>query len=206
MMRSVIKTIDKQFEIKNKVKDSIFIGKCYPIESKSDFENIHSILKKEYYDATHICYGYKLYDGAEKYSDAGEPSGTAGIRILNAINHFELTNIFVSVIRYFGGTKLGIGPLGKAYYQTTFDLLSSVNVIEKTVAQKVLILFTFEDSKFIYKILNDFNAQIISTDYKDKIQITFFISIDFIDELKKLFEENYKSNIELILKDDLYFI
>lgn len=206
MEQSIIRTIEKQFEIKNKIKDSIFIGRCFPIKTKLEFENIYSLLKKEYYDSTHICYGYKLYNGIKKYSDAGEPNGTAGIRILNAINHFELTNVFVAIIRYFGGTKLGIGPLGKAYYQTSIDLLKSTNVIEQTVVQKAFILFTFDESKLIYKILNDFNAQIISTDYKDKIQITFYISIDLIDELKKMIEENYKNNIKLILKDDLYFI
>ncbi|MCB9247399.1 MAG: YigZ family protein [Ignavibacteriales bacterium] len=63
--------------------------------------------------------------GEEKYSDDGEPNGTAGLRIYNAINHFELNNVLVVVVRYFGGTKLGVGPLGKAYYNCALEVLDS---------------------------------------------------------------------------------
>ncbi len=206
MRQSKIQTVLLESESQYKEKGSIFIAKCFPAESTVVVGEIYSRLKKEYYDANHICYAYKLYDGKEKYSDAGEPNGTAGIRILNAINHFQLTNIFVCVIRYFGGIKLGIGPLGKAYYQAVFNVLKSVSVIEKSIVQKAFISFDFEDSNFIYKILNDFNTEIISTEYKDKIQITFFISIDLINEIQNLIVENYKGKIELIFDEDLYFI
>ncbi|MDZ7765436.1 MAG: YigZ family protein [Melioribacteraceae bacterium] len=96
----------------------MFIGYAAPCKNDEEAEQILEGKKKQYYDATHNCYAYKILPESIKYLDDGEPSGTAGIRILNAIQHFDLTNLIVISTRYFGGTKLGVGPLGKAYYNS----------------------------------------------------------------------------------------
>ena len=108
-----IRTIEGITEASIKEKGSVFTGKAYFMSNSQDCIAKLNEIKKEFYDATHHCYCYKLNTGEIKYSDNGEPSGTAGIRILNAIEHFILTDMLVVVIRYFGGTKLGVGPLVK---------------------------------------------------------------------------------------------
>ena len=131
------KTIGSFNETTLKEKSSVFNAQAYPVENEEDALQIVEKTKKKYYDATHHCYAYKLTGNKIKYSDAGEPSGTAGIRILNAINHFNMQNILVIVIRYFGGTKLGVGPLGKAYYNSVIQTLKSSRIIEKKAYKKI---------------------------------------------------------------------
>jgi putative IMPACT (imprinted ancient) family translation regulator len=125
-------TIKEPNESRIKEKSSIFIGRAFPIKSTNEAEKILGKVKQEFYDASHHCFAYKLIDGNVKSSDAGEPPGTAGVRILNAIKHFKLNNILLIMVRYFGGTKLGIGPLGKAYYQCAFKILESARKNSQT--------------------------------------------------------------------------
>ena len=94
-----IKSITKFTETKFKEKGSQFIGQAYPVQKEEEAQELLESIRKKYYDATHHCYCYNIFESVNKYSDDGEPSGTAGIRILNAINHFELTNILVVSIR-----------------------------------------------------------------------------------------------------------
>lgn len=130
-MTDQIQTIEQQHETKFKEKGSLFIGQVYPVNSVEEAEEFLTSVRKKFYDATHHCYAYRIMENDSKYSDDGEPNGTAGIRIANAINHFELTNLLVISIRYYGGTKLGVGPLGKAYYQSAYDTLSEMEIVTK---------------------------------------------------------------------------
>lgn len=123
-------TVAKEFSIEIKIKGSKFLGFVFPVSHKKEAEDILEKHRKKYYDATHNCFAYSIGLDNEifRYSDDGEPSGTAGKPIFQAIKHFELKNILVIVTRYFGGTKLGVGPLARAYYDAAFDVL---NVAEK---------------------------------------------------------------------------
>ena len=123
--------IEKNVTNKIKIKGSQFIGYAIKVISVQNAEEELSSIKKEHFDATHHCYAFKLNTGEEKYSDDGEPNGTAGVRILNAINHYNLTNIIIIVVRYFGGTKLGIGPLGKAYGDSAYDIAAKFKDFEQ---------------------------------------------------------------------------
>lgn len=123
-------TVAKEFSIEIKIKGSKFLGFVFPISDKKEAEDILEKHRKKYYNATHNCFAYSIGLDNEifRYSDDGEPSGTAGKPIFQAIKHFELKNILVIVTRYFGGTKLGVGLLARAYYDAAFDVL---NVAEK---------------------------------------------------------------------------
>jgi putative IMPACT (imprinted ancient) family translation regulator len=123
-----IRTIDEFREVTATIKKSNFIAQVYSINSEEDFKSHLTKAKKKYYDASHHCYAYKLVNGNVRYSDAGEPNGTAGVRILNAIEHFNLVNQLVIVSRIFGGIKLGVGPLGKAYYESAIQVLSESKI------------------------------------------------------------------------------
>ena len=128
--RSEINVIEKSYKYEIKVKGSRFFGFAFPAENEEEIYHKLKRLKKEYYDASHHCYAYKLTDNF-KYSDAGEPSGTAGIRILNAIDHYDLVNILIVIVRYFGGTKLGAGNLGRTYYESAIKVLAKADIKKK---------------------------------------------------------------------------
>jgi uncharacterized YigZ family protein len=185
-----IKTIDEFKESTLVEKKSTFIARVYPADAEEKAKTCLTEIKKKYYDATHHCYAYRLADGSFRYSDAGEPSGTAGIRILNAIDHFELSNIIVIVTRYFGGIKLGVGPLGKAYYLASYEVLSESSIISKQLFQKAIIKSKFDKVSSIHKILTDHKSIIIESDYSE--DVTYQCLINF-NEMTKIFDKLLKT-------------
>ncbi len=193
-------------ESKFKEKGSLFLGQAYPAVSEEETVNILETVRKEFYDATHHCYGYKFADGSFKYSDAGEPSGTAGVRILNAIEHFDLLNVFVVIIRYYGGTKLGVGPLGKAYYNSTLLALENAEKIEKICYQTITLLSGFSEISKLHHFLNMFEAKIINTEYSEKVKFECLIKPKFFKPLcEKLIEATHGS-ISLISSGNCSFL
>ncbi len=163
-----ILTVDNFAEVTYKEKSSVFRGQVYHCETDNEAANILAQTKKKYYDATHHCFAFKLITEKFKYSDDGEPNGTAGIRILNAIEHFDLINVMVVITRYYGGTKLGVGPLGKAYYTSAYNVLEEVKKLEKILFQKVIIEADFNYVSHIHRILSNHNATIENSEYKVK--------------------------------------
>ena len=163
-----ILTVDNFAEVTYKEKSSVFVGQVYHCETENEVANILEPIKKKHYDATHYCYAYKLITEQFKYSNDGEPNGSAGIRILNAIEHFNLINVIVVITRYYGGTKLGVGPLGKAYYTSAYDVLKNAKKLEKVFFQKVNIEADFNYISHIHRILSNHNAIIENSVYKEK--------------------------------------
>lgn len=198
-----IRVIDKTYETELKEKNSRFIGFAFPVENGDDVLSHLKDLKKKYYDATHHCYAYKTLS-KEKYSDAGEPTGTAGIRIYNAIEHFNLTNTLVIVVRYFGGIKLGVGGLGKAYYETAFAVLEKAEKVNKKLYQKVFIKVDFEQVNKIYQVLNESGSRIINTAYSDKVEFECLIIADKLQQVTSQLKDNTNGEIELTLAEMLY--
>lgn len=182
-----IKTIAGFTEFRIKEKGSLFIGMSFPVNNEVEASEELSKIKKKYYDATHNCFAYKLADGSIKYSDDGEPNGTAGIRILNAINHFDLNNILVIVTRYFGGTKLGIGLLGKTYYDTAYHCLLNSKIETKTLYNKIIISYQYDSSNIVHRCISQYNAIIEKNFFDETPQIECLIPAEtndkFINEL-----------------------
>jgi len=193
-----LQSIDTEAESKYKEKGSLFLGKAYPVTSKEEAEKILEKIRKEFFDATHHCYAYKIFGGTEKYSDDGEPNGTAGIRILNAINHFNLINVLLIVIRYFGGTKLGVGPLGNAYYQTAHGTLENAQKRELGIFKLARITFDYEHSNQVHRLLNLFKAREIRNDFLgNRPVIHAHIPVDEYSRFTKTLEEATKRQIEI---------
>src|SRR5574344_541600 len=113
---------------------SRFLAFAYPVETEEQIKNIVQGLKKEYHDARHHCYAYRLGYKADIFraNDDGEPSGSAGRQILGRIDSLGLSDVLVVVVRYFGGIKLGIPGLIRAYKTSTEDALSAATIVEKT--------------------------------------------------------------------------
>ncbi len=168
-------TIRAKSESKYKEKGSIFLAFAHPVESVTQFDELLAGYRKQYYDAVHHCSAFRLIDGTMKYSDDGEPSGTAGLRMFNAIEHRGLNNLAVVVVRYFGGVKLGVGPLGKAYYDTALEALE--NSIPVTLHRFVRYILSapYELSSYLYRHLNGNDVKIISSDYAAGISLDVWI-------------------------------
>ena len=168
------------------IKKSKFITELYKVNNISEINNILNVLKKDYKDSTHVCYAY-IVNGKEKCSDDGEPSGTAGIPILNILKKNNLNNILAVVIRYFGGIKLGAGGLVRAYSYSVNDTQKLTDIIELTEGYLVELEFTYDQVKLVDYIL--INKKIINKENNDNITYYFNLNkkeLDFIPELEKV--------------------
>ena len=198
-------TIDDFCEFSTKEKGSVFTGQVYHCETEDEAAKLLSNVKKKFYDATHHCFAYKFIDGKFKYSDDGEPVGSAGIRILNAIEHFKLVNTIVIVIRYFGGVKLGVGPLGKAYYNVAFNVLEESARKSKYHYQKVLLKAGFNFSSLIHNTISRYKAIIVKTDYAEFATFECLIKAAELGPFKKNLVDLSKGEINISFENKHYY-
>jgi len=198
-----IKIINNSYKSELKIKSSRFIGFAFPVENEDVTVSILEKIRKEYYDASHHCYAYKLLD-LNKYSDAGEPSGTAGIRILNAIEHFNLVNTLVLVVRYFGGTKLGVGGLGKAYFDSAFQTLNKAEIIIKNLYQKILIKTDFQLTQKVYHLFNNSENKILNVNYSDFANFECLVKQDDITQTIIKLNDLTNGNVEITQMGNIY--
>ena len=201
-----IETITKTLEYQFKEKGSLFVGRVFPIQSVDEAETILAEIRKKHYDATHNCYAYKFIDEESfKYSDDGEPSGTAGIRIFNAIKHFNLSNVLIISTRYYGGTKLGVGPLGKAYYNSAFGAIDNATIITKVNYSKIIIDFGYDFISDVHHFINTYKVQSINNLFNDNPQIECLIKPEFVDNLIDDLTAVSSGKIEVkILEENIY--
>lgn len=150
-----------------KVEGSRFIADAMPAVTEEEAKARLEQVRKQYFDATHHCYAYVI--GGEKrtvrYSDDGEPSGTAGVKIHSAIEAKDLADILVVVTRYFGGTKLGVGGLGRAYFDAAVQVLDSAPVIRKAIVQELRVSFPFDATNPVMNIISHQHLTIAATEY-----------------------------------------
>ena len=205
-MENRIFSIENNCEEKLKEKGSVFIAKAFRINSVDEAEKVLDEIRKKYYDATHHCFAYKVFEAGERFSDDGEPNGTAGVRILNAVNRFELTNVLVVVVRYFGGTKLGVGPLGKAYYESAFNVLSACKRIEYFEYIKIEIKIDFNQSSSVYGILSRSGAKKIETIYDNAPIIYAFVKLEEAGKVKKKIIDATKNKASVKLGEEKFLL
>lgn len=165
------------------VNKSKFITLTYNVNTKDEADKILSKVKLKYNDATHVCYAY-IIGSIEKCYDDNEPSGTAGMPILNVLKRENLDNVLCIVVRYFGGIKLGAGGLLRAYSNACKNALIIVD-LKKYI--EVSVVFSYDDTSKINHLLKNFN---ITSKYFDS-KVTYIVNIDYdkldiIDELNKI--------------------
>ena len=189
-----MKSIDKNTSHELIINKSRFICLLYNINSIDEINILLKNVKEEYKGATHYCYAYIL-DEIKRFSDDNEPSGTAGMPILNVLDSNNLNHILCIVVRYFGGIKLGAGGLVRAYTKSVTSCLENVNIINLVEGKEITITFKYDNLKQIDNILKDIN--ITNKDFSENITYTFLISNNLYDEINELLN-NYvdKLNIE----------
>lgn len=163
-------TIQKATETLYKEKGSKFIAFAFPVSCEEEIKTHLQSLRKKYFDATHHCYAYMLGPDRKNFRavDDGEPAHSAGTPILNQIKSKEITNVLVVVVRYFGGTKLGVGGLVQAYKLATEEVLKNSVKIEVEITAAMDIEFEYEAQPEVMKLLKDFNLNLIHQEYSAK--------------------------------------
>lgn len=185
-------TIEEKVEGLYKEKGSRFISFAFPVSKEEEVKEIIKDIKKEYYDARHHCYAYILgHDkAAYRMNDDGEPSSTAGKPIYGQLLSKDLTNILVVVVRYFGGTKLGVSGLIQAYKQAALDALNNAKIIEKTVDEIYSISFEYVLMNDVMKVLKEFDVIQMNHCFENDCYLEFRTrksnSIKIVDNLNSI--------------------
>lgn len=179
-------TIAKKGEGLFKDRGSKFIGLAFHVESEQEIKAIQEELRKEYYDARHHCYAYVLGADRKTYraNDDGEPNHSAGDPILGQINSKELTDTLVVVIRYFGGTKLGVSGLINAYKIAAEEALSNAAIESVVVKQTFTINYPYASTSEVMRLVSELDIQIVDQSFEAACTIHGKIRIDRLGELE----------------------
>lgn len=185
-------TIESASEGIYKEKGSKFIAKAFPVRTEEQVKKILEQVKEEFYDARHHCYAYILGPKGDRWraNDDGEPSGTAGKPIHGQLLSFNLTNVLVVVIRYFGGTKLGVSGLINAYKSATFDALSHARVVTRTVDAIYRLTFGYAMMNEVMRMGKDLNLQFIEQKFDNtcyvKVRVRRSFEAEFLSRCSKI--------------------
>lgn len=162
------KTIKKQSQGIYKEKGSKFIGLAFPVANETEIKEILDKIKKEYHDARHHCYAWRLGENLMNFraNDDGEPNNSAGKPILGQIDAKSLSNVLVIVVRYFGGTLLGVGGLIQAYKAASFEALQNSIVIDHFIYHVYGLEFNYESMNTVMKVIKDMNLEVFDTNFE----------------------------------------
>ena len=165
MIPDTFQTIAQPSEGLYKEKGSRFISFAFPVNNEEEIKLILAEIRKEHFSARHCCYAWSLGMDHERYrfNDDGEPSGTAGRPIFGQIQSGKLTNLLVVVVRYFGGTLLGVSGLIQAYKQAAGDALSNAVVFTKTVEHLLEIAFEYPAMNSLMQLIKEDQLEIVSS-------------------------------------------
>lgn len=186
------KTIQSSATGLYKEKCSKFLSFAFPVRSDQEIKACLEKLRKEYFDAGHHCYAFRLGpDGTHfRASDDGEPNHSAGDPILGQIKSRELTNVLVVVVRYFGGIKLGVGGLVSAYKQAAEEALKACVIIEQEVRQTITLTYDYAYTPEVMRLIKDFGLKILQQEFDETYKL--------VVEIRLLDEEKIKEKLALL--------
>lgn len=184
-MKDYFYTISKGGEGFYKEKGSKFIGLAFRVKDEDEVKEKLEEVKKHYYDGRHHCYAYILSKDKLRANDDGEPNHSAGDPILGQIKSKNLTEVLIVVVRYFGGTKLGVPGLINAYKTAAFEALEASNLIEVTIEEIYDIQYGYEITNEVMRLISEFEADIKIQEFTENCTATIGIK----QSLKEKFEE-----------------
>ena len=190
------------------IKRSDFIGKLVKVNSEEEAKNFISAVKKEHSLATHNCYAYIVFDdGVERirYSDDGEPQGTAGLPILNVLKNKGFYNVAVVVTRYFGGIKLGAGGLVRAYSEAAAGACNNAKVTKCVLCEKIQVDFSYDNYKKFSSFKMPKYSKTLSIEYSDKVQVFFAVRKEDCDLFVSSFENFYNKRQAISRLNDIIY-
>jgi len=185
-------------EILYKEKNSKFFGYAFPLASETEIKSIIEPLRKKHYNAVHFCYAFQL--GTETFTfranDDGEPSNSAGMPIYGQIQSFGLTNVLVVVVRFFGGTKLGVGGLISAYRTAAQMTLEASEIVEKTIDIHYLISFDYKNMNKVMRVIKEKNLEIVAQNMAENCEIEIATRKKNADLVFGIFESMFEIAIK----------
>lgn len=185
-----------------KDKNSKFYGYAYPILNEESVKTHIELLKKLHKNARHFCYAFQIGTTKLHYrvNDDAEPNNSAGMPIYGQIQSFNLTNILIVVVRYFGGVKLGVSGLINAYKTTAQLALEHATIVEKTINQKYSLQFEYKNINTVMRIVKEFQLNILQQDFKEHCYLKFEIRISEANKLEAVINSHFE--LELIQEND----
>ena len=197
------RTLDGECRTEFEIERSRFIATAVRVDSADDVKDTLIKIRKEFSDATHNCYAYMI-GNEQKASDDGEPQGTAGVPILEAIKRSGLDKVLIVVTRYFGGIKLGAAGLLSAYMKSATDALNAANVAEFIYSDVV----TVDVDYTLYQKLSQYISSvgvILDTVYGDGVSIKFAVPTDAFDAVKLKISELSSGKVAINRQESNYF-
>lgn len=194
MKKDTYKTLSKPAaETLFKDKGSKFIGYAFPIQSEEDVKVILEELWKKHSKASHICYAWQLGKRYEQYraNDDGEPSNSAGMPIYGQLKSFEITQVLVAVVRYYGGVNLGVGGLINAYRSSAQLTLEGASIVTKTIKTELLLTFDYPLMNPVMRVIKERNLKVVDQKMHLDCNITLAVRQLNLKDIQKRFERIY---------------
>lgn len=180
------RTLAKPAESRIKIERSEFLGIAFPLTSDDEFFAELQRIEKKYFDATHHCWAFRLFaESRTRSSDAGEPSGTAGKPILNAIESADFFDVGVVVVRWYGGIKLGTGGLARAYRESAAETLHNAEVADRFVYQRIEVTVPFDALGNIYRLVAPPSIVLAGEEFGATNVFTFEVRKSMVREFEK---------------------
>ena len=185
MENDVYRTIEADAEALFKEKSSKFLCFAYPVTTEEQIRERLEVLYKKYYDATLHCYAWRLGPRGESFraNDDGEPSSTAGKPILGQLLSHEITDCLIVVVRYFGGTKLGVSGLIEAYKTSAAEVIAAAEVVERTVDERIEVRFSYMAMNEVMKVVKDLQPKIVEQCFDNLCTMTLTIRQSLSEQL-----------------------
>jgi uncharacterized YigZ family protein len=190
-------TLSRDSEGLYKEKGSKFLAFAYPVSDENEVKDKLEALRKKYYDARHHCYAYILGKDKDNYraNDDGEPNHSAGDPILGQIRSNELTNVLIVVIRYFGGTKLGVGGLITAYKTAAAEAISANEMVTEIVTQKIKFTFAYLDMNDVMRLIKEYDLEIKNQVFDNTCTMTIRVREAYYEQVMERLREISSVNI-----------
>jgi uncharacterized YigZ family protein len=179
-------------EFRQKIERSEFLGISFHVETDDAFFAELAALTKRYYDATHLCWAFRLFANGEirsRSADAGEPSGTAGKPIFSAIEGADLYDTAVVVVRWYGGVKLGTGGLSRAYRETAAESLRAASVEDRYVYQRFKVIVPFDQIGVVYRLIDAPHVILSAEHFAESNEFDFDVRLTRADAFAKTLTE-----------------
>ncbi len=194
-------TLSSKSEGKYHEKGSIFSALAIPVFDVAEVKTNLQQLKEQFPDASHICYGYRIKERGrldEFATDAGEPKGSSGLPILNVLKRNQIVDAVIFVVRYFGGSKLGISGLINAYGTAAEETIENAKVKKWVQLERISFIYNYDLHNKVDSILQKFKVNIIKSDFGESIQVELEIDVEKNEELKKELKEASNGTIRVI--------
>lgn len=205
-MLQTYQTLYQDGVVEIEIKKSRFICHAKRVTDELQANEFIQAIKKDHWKANHNCAAYLIgdHDEHQRAYDDGEPSGTAGVPMLEVLKKMALKNVVVVVTRYFGGTKLGAGGLIRAYSKSVSTAIKELGIVEKSLQTEIIATISYPDSGKLEYFLNQENYTIKDIAYTEKVIVTFFVSELFISEIKEELTNLLNGQISFKIGDKSY--